>query len=98
MRCPHCGYEWDYKGKRKKTLCPNCYKLVDVTKTISERGGVIDIPKDINMTEILRKAGATIVEASQDDKVVIVDIPDDKVDELLPKFNEALRKAGGDQR
>jgi tRNA(Ile2) C34 agmatinyltransferase TiaS len=33
LRCPYCGYVWDYKGK--KTLyvtCPNCMRKVNVQK------------------------------------------------------------------
>lgn len=24
IKCERCGYEWKYKGKLKRTTCPNC--------------------------------------------------------------------------
>jgi len=24
MKCERCGYEWKYKGKLRRTTCPNC--------------------------------------------------------------------------
>ena len=24
VKCPKCGYEWDYKGKRDRATCPSC--------------------------------------------------------------------------
>ena len=24
VKCPKCGYEWIYKGKLKRSSCPNC--------------------------------------------------------------------------
>jgi len=26
IKCPHCGYEWNYKGKLRYATCPNCLK------------------------------------------------------------------------
>jgi DNA-directed RNA polymerase subunit RPC12/RpoP len=32
VKCPHCGYEWDYKGrtgqKKLSTTCPSCRRVV----------------------------------------------------------------------
>jgi Zn finger protein HypA/HybF involved in hydrogenase expression len=24
IRCENCGYAWNYKGKLRRTTCPNC--------------------------------------------------------------------------
>ncbi len=33
VQCNICGYEWNYKGKRKKPTCPKCAIGVSVTNT-----------------------------------------------------------------
>ena len=31
LKCPYCGYVWDYKGKhRGYATCPSCLKKVDI--------------------------------------------------------------------
>jgi len=33
VRCPYCGYVWDYKGKKTRFVtCPNCMRKVDIQK------------------------------------------------------------------
>jgi hypothetical protein len=33
LRCPYCGYVWDYKGKKTRyATCPNCLRKVDIQK------------------------------------------------------------------
>jgi len=33
LRCPYCGYVWDYKGKKSRyATCPNCLRKVDIQK------------------------------------------------------------------
>jgi DNA-directed RNA polymerase subunit RPC12/RpoP len=33
LRCPHCGYEWDYKGKSMfYATCPRCMYKVNIKK------------------------------------------------------------------
>jgi len=33
LRCPYCGYIWDYKGKKTRyATCPNCLRKVDIQK------------------------------------------------------------------
>lgn len=32
VKCPKCGYIWNYKGRRKKASCPNCKAQIDVEK------------------------------------------------------------------
>ena len=31
VKCPYCGYEWNYKGKlRRYATCPSCMKKVKI--------------------------------------------------------------------
>jgi transposase len=33
LRCPYCGYIWDYRGKKTRyATCPNCLRKVDIQK------------------------------------------------------------------
>jgi transposase len=33
LRCPYCGYVWEYKGKKSRyATCPNCLRKVDIQK------------------------------------------------------------------
>jgi DNA-directed RNA polymerase subunit RPC12/RpoP len=33
LRCPHCGYIWDYRGKKMYyATCPNCLRKVNIQK------------------------------------------------------------------
>lgn len=25
LKCPKCGYVWNWKGKREHATCPNCF-------------------------------------------------------------------------
>ena len=31
IKCPHCGYEWEYKGKKSYIQCVNCNKRIDIS-------------------------------------------------------------------
>ena len=105
VKCPKCGYEWDYRGRRNAVTCPNClHKFIPTTTTshgvivaTSPRGDrVFGIPIEniskINQKELWEKTGAKVVESSKDDKIVIVDVPDGKADEISEKFNQLLNK------
>ena len=106
VRCPKCGYEWEYRGKRVSVTCPNCRYTFRVSggitrpaNTKDDNGVVIfTVPeKDINrinQKELWEKAGAKVVESSKDDRVVVVEIPDEKADEVLKKFGELLEQKG----
>lgn len=28
LKCPRCGYEWEYKGRLQFASCPNCLTKV----------------------------------------------------------------------
>lgn len=110
VRCPKCGYTWDYKGKRQAVTCPNCMHKFKITIQEQQKGieqqmkdlgkGVVifTVPeKDINRVnqkELWEKAGAKVVESSKDDRAVVVEIPDEKADEVLKKFGELLEQKG----
>jgi len=33
LRCPYCGYVWEYKGKKMYyATCPNCLRKVNIQK------------------------------------------------------------------
>jgi hypothetical protein len=33
LRCPYCGYVWDYRGKKTRyATCPNCLRKVDIQR------------------------------------------------------------------
>jgi len=36
LKCPHCGYVWDYKGRAKYATCPNCLRKVKVELAVVE--------------------------------------------------------------
>jgi tRNA(Ile2) C34 agmatinyltransferase TiaS len=27
VKCPRCGYEWDYKGRLQSIQCPSCRRI-----------------------------------------------------------------------
>lgn len=35
VKCPRCGYEWEYKGKLISATCPNCQHKFKVRKSDS---------------------------------------------------------------
>lgn len=32
LKCPKCGYIWDYAGRNRYTKCPRCYATVLVSR------------------------------------------------------------------
>lgn len=34
VKCPFCGYEWDYRGKRMYATCPSCRRSVRVQGSV----------------------------------------------------------------
>lgn len=36
MKCPNCGYEWEYTGKLQYVTCPNCMRKFNPQKEDSE--------------------------------------------------------------
>ena len=105
VTCPRCGYTWNYKGKRTRPVCPNCGYTFKLNKqqqrgvivTTSPRGDkIFSVPIDdvnkINQKELWEKAGAKVIESTKDDKVVIVDVPDDKADEVMNRFQQLLEE------
>ena len=37
LRCPHCGYEWDYRGSHVYAVCPSCLRRVHTKRYAVER-------------------------------------------------------------
>ena len=46
VRCPKCGYTWDYKGKRQSVTCPNCMHKFRITAHEQEQKGIEQQMKD----------------------------------------------------
>ena len=104
VTCPRCGYTWNYKGKRVRPVCPNCGYTFRVTtspqqevvakKDLGKGVFLFSLPLNeidkVKQKELWEKAGAKVIEASKDDRVVIVDIPDDKAEEVLQRFQQLL--------
>jgi hypothetical protein len=40
LKCEHCSYEWEYKGRLARASCPSCGQKVK----ISRRSGVLAAP------------------------------------------------------
>jgi tRNA(Ile2) C34 agmatinyltransferase TiaS len=38
LRCPNCGYEWEYRGKHVYATCPSCLRRVHTERFAVERG------------------------------------------------------------
>ena len=34
VKCPYCGYEWDYKGKMFWASCPRCMRKFKVSQEV----------------------------------------------------------------
>jgi predicted RNA-binding Zn-ribbon protein involved in translation (DUF1610 family) len=33
LKCPKCGYVWDYKGRKQYyATCPNCFRKVNIAR------------------------------------------------------------------
>ena len=107
VKCPRCGYEWEYKGRRQAVTCPNCLHKFRVdlgqveqakaeTKDLGNGVFLIKLPeKDIDkvkQVELWKKAGAKVIESTKDDRVAIVEVPDDKADEVIRRFSELLEQ------
>jgi len=43
VRCPRCGYEWEYRGRRLWVTCPNCRYTFRVDRGARVGGGGIDM-------------------------------------------------------
>ncbi|MCC6051600.1 MAG: hypothetical protein LM580_12885 [Thermofilum sp.] len=71
LRCPNCGYEWDYRGKHVYATCPSCLRRVHVKRFAVEEGGEVEDKRKVGteseelLVELLRKWG---FEAERDPK------------------------------
>ena len=67
-----------------------------MTKDLGSRVILFAVPgrdiNKINQKKLWEKAGAKVIEASKDDRVVIVDVPDEKANEILQKFSQLLSR------
>jgi len=71
LRCPNCGYEWDYKGKHVYAICPSCLRRVHTKKYAVEKTEEVEDRRKVGaeseelLVELLRKWG---FEAERDPK------------------------------
>jgi Holliday junction resolvase len=52
LRCPNCGYEWEYRGKHVYATCPSCLRRVHVKRFAVEGEAAV-----AGETEDKRKVG-----------------------------------------
>jgi len=45
IKCENCGYEWKYKGKLRRTTCPNCGNKTPTTKTEETLESLLENPQ-----------------------------------------------------
>lgn len=70
VKCPRCGYEWEYKGRRIRITCPNCgYTFrIDSAKTFEPRKRdlveVLVLADYDCLKQVLRENGIGITESS----------------------------------
>ena len=57
LKCEHCGYEWEYKGRLARASCPSCGQKVK----ISRRSGVLASPLSAEPPPEPRSAEATTI-------------------------------------
>jgi Holliday junction resolvase len=71
LRCPNCGYEWEYRGKHVYATCPSCLRRVHTKKFAVEGAGEVEDRRKVGteseelLVELLRKWG---FEAERDPK------------------------------
>jgi Holliday junction resolvase len=75
LRCPNCGYEWEYRGKHVYATCPSCLRRVHVKRCAvegaGEAAGEVENRRKVGteseelLVELLRKWG---FEAERDPK------------------------------
>jgi predicted nucleic acid-binding Zn-ribbon protein len=58
IKCEKCGYTWAYKGKMRRTTCPNCgnkTRTPNPLETISPSNPSIVNPQEDNTFDMLKK-------------------------------------------
>jgi hypothetical protein len=63
LKCEHCGYEWEYKGKLARASCPSCGQKVKS----SRRGVVLGSPLRAEPPPEPRSAEASTIGQEIDD-------------------------------
>jgi Holliday junction resolvase/DNA-directed RNA polymerase subunit RPC12/RpoP len=71
LRCPNCGYEWEYRGKHIYATCPSCLRRVHVKRFAVEETGEVEDKRKVGteseerLVELLKGWG---FEAERDPK------------------------------
>ena len=58
IKCENCGYTWKYKGKLKRTTCPNCGNKTRTTnplEALAPSNPPTPKPQEDNSLEMVRK-------------------------------------------
>lgn len=57
IKCENCGYEWEYKGKLKRTTCPNCGNKTPTSEQEETLGSLPENPRveEDSTSKMLRK-------------------------------------------
>ena len=63
LRCPNCGYEWEYRGRHVYATCPSCLRRVHTKRFAVEGAGEVEDRRKAGteseelLVELLRKWG-----------------------------------------
>lgn len=69
VKCPRCGYEWEYKGRRIRITCPNCgytFRIDSVKKFEPRKKDLVEVLvlADYDcLKQVLKESGIEIVES-----------------------------------
>jgi predicted RNA-binding Zn-ribbon protein involved in translation (DUF1610 family) len=56
IKCENCGYSWNYKGKLRRTTCPNCGNKTRTTNRLETLApSNPPTPQEDNSLELVRK-------------------------------------------
>jgi len=98
LRCPRCGYEWVYRGRkpRQYVTCPSCryaFKIQQSSSMVSKGGflfGVVKASEYENVKNVIIKCVEKVGGKWIETKVGIeADTPDDKAEEYIKCLEES---------
>jgi Zn finger protein HypA/HybF involved in hydrogenase expression len=55
VKCQKCGYEWLYKGKLKRSTCPNCGSKTPTVEAEETLEAILETSEPEDPTTMLRK-------------------------------------------
>ena len=88
VTCPNCRYTFRVEVNSEQSRPNSGAGVEDLGNgvvLINVQGNDL---KKLNQKELWEKAGAKVLQATKDDRVVVLDVPDDKADEVIQRFYE----------